>query len=67
MKINFILAISIAIAGSLLISCAPSSGSTCNDSTDTFSEKDIEFFQELLETKDSLTEEEIDSIFTKRF
>ncbi len=67
MKKNFALAVSIAITGSLLISCAQSSESTGNDSADTLSEKDIEVFQELLENKDSLTEVEIDSIITNQF
>ena len=67
MKKNFTLSISIAITGLLLVSCAPSSESTSNDSTDTLSKKDIEVFQELLENKDSLTEVEIDSIITNQF
>ncbi len=51
------------ILGACMFSCAPSSSSTSDTSSDSLTEKDFEAFQYVLDHKDSLTDEEIDSLF----
>ncbi len=63
MKNVFIPMVLTIILGACMFSCAPSSSSTRDSSSDSLTEKDIEAFQYVLDHKDSLTNEEIDSLF----
>lgn len=67
MKKIFTLAISIAITGNILISCAPSASSGDATSSDTLTEQDREVIQYLFDNEDSLSDEEVDSIIEQHF
>ncbi len=63
MRKVFTLMVLTIILVACMFSCAPSSSSTSDSLSDSLTEKDIEAFQYLLDHKDSLTDEEIDSLF----
>ncbi len=57
--------VSSIILGAFMFSCAPSSYSSNDSSCDTISEEALEALAEAFDVKDSLSEEEIDSILGK--